>query len=112
MLVGITKIPMYIIVILFCIFIGTFNKNIAMSMILTLIAFLFTNTILVEWSKVESLSIVTRFFITNNWDFSIYLFGNTSSISGIDLWHSMMIYLIYFILLFKLALMKFNKIEV
>ena len=112
MLVGITKIPMYIIVILFCIFIGTFNKNIAMSMILTLIAFLFTNTILVEWSKVESLSIVTRFFITNNWDFSIYLFGNTSSISGINLWHSMMIYLIYFILLFKLALMKFNKIEV
>ena len=111
-LVGITKLPMYIIVILFCVFIGTFNKNIAMSMILTLIAFLFTNTILVEWSKVESLSIVTRFFITNNWDFSIYLFGNTSSISGINLWHSMMIYLIYFILFFKLALMKFNKIEV
>ena len=111
-LVGITKLPMYIIVILFCVFIGTFNKNIAMSMILTLIAFLFTNTILVEWSKVESLSIVTRFFITNNWDFSIYLFGNTSSISGINLWHSMMIYIIYFILFFKLALMKFNKIEV
>ena len=112
LLVGITKIPMYIIVILFCIFIGTFNKNIAMSMILTLIIFLITNTIIFEWSKVESLSIITRFFITNNWDFSIYLFGNTSSISGINLGYSIIIYLVYFILLFKLALIKFNKLEI
>ncbi len=112
LLVGITKIPMYIIVILFCMFIGTFNKNIAMSMILTLIIFLITNTIILEWSKVESLSIITRFFITNNWDFSIYLFGNTSSISGINLGYSIIIYLVYFIILFKIALIKFNKLEI
>ncbi len=112
LIVGLSKLNMYMMVIIFCIFIGTFNKNIAMSMILTLIIFLVGDTIIAEWSKVESLSVITRFFITNNWDFSIYLFGNTSDISGVNLWHSIIIYLIYFILLFKLSVNKFNKLEI
>ncbi len=109
---GISKIPEYIIISLFCILIGLFNKNITMSMILTLIICLFANTVLVEWSKVDSLSNVTRFFITNNWDFSIYMFGNASYVNGLNLWNSIFIYGIYFILLLKLVVYKFKKIEI
>ncbi len=108
---GITKIPEYIIISLFCIFIGIFNKNIAMSMILTLMSCLFANTALAQWSKVDTLSKVARFFITNNWDFSTYLFGNISGINGINLWHSILIYLIYFAILLKLITSKFKKLE-
>lgn len=106
------KIFEYLIICLFCLFIGVFNKNIAMSMILTLLICLFANTALAEWSKVDALSKITRYFITNNWDFSIYLFGNISNVNGTNLWHSILIYFIYFVLLFKLTISKFNKIEI
>lgn len=108
---GFTKIFEYLIISLFCIFIGIFNKNIAMSMILTLIICLFANTALAEWSKVDALSKITRFFITNNWDFSTYLFGNISSINGIGLWHSIIIYFIHFVLLLNVTIFKFKKLE-
>ena len=109
---GITKLPEYIIISLFCIFIGIFNKNIAMSMILTLMICIFANTALAEWSKVDALSKITRYFITNNWNFSIYLFGNISSINGINLWHSIVVYFVYFVLLLKITVFKFKKLEV
>jgi ABC-type transport system involved in multi-copper enzyme maturation permease subunit len=108
---GILKIPEYLIISLFCILIGISNKNITMSMIITLIICLFCNTILVEWSKVDALASITRFFITNNWDFSIYLFGNISNINGINLWYSVIIYIIYFVLLLKMSIGKFKKLE-
>ena len=88
-----------------------FNKNIEMSMILALIICLFTNTVLTEWSKVDALSKITRFFITNNWDFTTYLFGNISSINGVSLWHSIIIYFIHFVLLLKVTIFKFKKLE-
>lgn len=109
---GITKLPEYIIISLFCIFIGIFNKNIAMSMILTLMICIFANTALAEWSKVDALSKITRYFITNNWNFSTYLFGNISSINGINLWHSIVVYFVYFVLLLKITVFKFKKLEV
>lgn len=111
-IVGFTKIFMYLIIIIFCILIGIMNKNIAMSMVLTLIVFLIFDTVMAEWSKVETFSVITRFFITNNWDFSVFLFGNTSNISGITLFTSIITYLIYFIIMFKISLTKFKKLEI
>ena len=111
-IVGFTKIFMYLIIVIFCILIGIMNKNIAMSMVLTLIVFLIFDTVMAEWSKVETFSVITRFFITNNWDFSVFLFGNTSNISGITLFTSIITYLIYFIIMFKISLTKFKKLEI
>lgn len=108
---GIARLPEYIIISLFCIFIGIVIQNITMSMILTLIICLICNTILVEWSKVEALASITKFFITNNWDFSIYLFGNISNVNGINLWYSVIIYIIYFVFLLRMTIGKFKKIE-
>lgn len=112
LLVGISKLPMYVIMILFCIFIGIINNHTSMSMIVTLIIFLISNVVIVEWSKVESLSLVTRYFITNNWDFSTYLFGGISNISGVTFFSSIIIYIIYMILLLGLSIYKFNKKEI
>ena len=111
-LTGIAKLPMYIIITLFCIFIGIINNNTSMSMILTLIIFLISNTLLTEWSKVDALSTIGRFFITNNWDFSTYLFGDTSYISGVTLNSSIVIFLIYLLLLLFLSIYGFNKKEI
>ena len=106
------KLPMYIIIILFCIFIGTINNNTSMSMILTLIIFILASTILAEWSKVESLATVSKYFITNNWDFSTYLFGNFSEIPGINLEFSIFIFIVYFSVLVISAIKIFNNKEI
>ncbi len=111
-LVGLTKLPMYIMIIAFCIFIGIINNHTSMSMILTLIIFIISSTAIREWSKVESLSIITRFFITNNWDFSIYLFGQVSDISGITLYSSILIYIIYFAVLLYLSIHSLNRKDI
>ena len=109
---GLAKLPMYIIIILFCIFIGTINNNTSMSMILTLIIFILASTILAEWSKVESLATVSKYFITNNWDFSTYLFGNSSEIPGINLEFSIFIFIFYFSVLVISAIKIFNNKEI
>lgn len=112
LLVSLSKLPIYIIIILFCIFMSVTNNNMAMTMILTLIIFIIFSTVIAEWSKVETFSIVTRFFITNNWDFSTYLFGQLSDIEGVKLSNSIVIYLIYMLILLRIAIYTFNKKEI
>lgn len=109
---GLTKLPMYIIVILFCIFIGTINNNTSMTMILTLIIFMIGNSLLEEWSKSETLAMAFKYFITNNWDFSTYLFGNFSEIPGINLEFSIIVYIIYSAIFIIGAMKTFENKEI
>lgn len=111
-LVGLSKLPMYIIIVIFCIFMGVMNNHTSMSMILTLIIFLISSTILAEWSKVDALSVITRFFITSNWDFSIYLFDQVSDISGVTKYGSIIIYSLHLFILLYLSIYHFNKKEI
>ena len=111
-LVGLSKLPMYIIISTFCILMSVINNNQAMSMILTLAIFLCGSIVFTEWSKVEALSLITRYFITNNWDFSKYLFGQISDISGVNKYSSVIIYLIHLFLLLKLSIYKFENKEI
>ncbi len=111
-IVGILKLPIYITVILFCIFMGVINDNQAMTMILTLIIFLIGSIVLIEWSKVETLSVITRFFITNNWDFSVYLFGQVSNINGVTLYGSIINCLIHVVLLLYFSINYFKQKEI
>ncbi len=112
MLIGLSKLPMYIVVILFCMFLGIINNHPSMSMILTLIIFFISSTILQEWSKVDALSVVTRFLITNNWDFSQYLFGKICSINGVILPSSILIYSLHIFILLFLSIYCFNIKEI
>ncbi len=112
LLVALTKIPIFIIIILFCILIGILSKHTSLALILTLIIFFASNTLIAEWAKVEKFSKVSRYFITMNWDFSKFLFGRISDISGINIAHSLMIYVLHFILLFGLSVYCFNKKDV
>lgn len=109
---ALAKLPMYVLVILFCIFMGTINNNTSMTMILTLITFIVASSVLAEWSKVESLANIFKYFITNNWDFSTYLFGNFSEIPGINLEFSIVVYAIYFILLIAASIKIFSNKEI
>ena len=109
---GLSKLPIYIIIILFCIFMGTINNNTSMTMILTLIVFIVASSVITEWSKVESLSTVFRYFITNNWDFSTYLLGGFSEIPEINLEFSIAIYAVYFIILYTSSIKIFSNKEI
>ena len=110
-MVGLSKLPMYIIIIAFCMFMGTLNNHTSMSMILTLIIFLIGYRILPIWSGVDSLNVVARYFVTNNWDFSMYLFGQVSRLNGITLSSSIIVCLIHLSLFLYLTIRKFNRKE-
>ena len=109
---GLAKLPMYIFVIIFCIFIGTVNSNIIMTMILILITFIICSTAIAEWSKYEGLTFIAKYFITNNWDFSKYLFGASSNLSGQTLLFSLIVYLVYTLLLLFLTINRFIRKDV
>ena len=111
-MVGLSKLPMYIIIIAFCMFMGTLNNHTSMSMILTLIIFLIGYRILPIWSGVDSLNVVARYFVTNNWDFSMYLFGQVSRLNGITLSSSIIVCLIHLSLFLYLTIRKFNRKEI
>lgn len=112
LLVGLSKLPMYSIIIVFCIFIGVINNNTSMTIILTLIMFIISNIIISGLSTIDTISVITRFFVTNNWDYSIYLFGHSSEIPGVNLGFSIMIYSIYLLILLKLSVQKFNNKDI
>ena len=111
-IVGLLKLPMYILIIIFCVFIGVLNNNTSMSMILTLIIFIVSSTVLKEWSKVEYFSIITRYFITNNWDFSAYMFGQVSAISGVTILESIINCIIHLSILLYFSIKFFNRKDI
>mgnify|MGYP000605116564 CR=1 FL=1 len=67
-IVGFTKIFMYLIIVIFCILIGIMNKNIAMSMVLTLIVFLIFDTVMADITdlKIKSTAVKAVLFVLAN----------------------------------------------
>ena len=112
LLVGLAKLPMYVFIITFCILMGIINNNTAMTMILTLIIFILSGTIISEWSKYDGITFISSFFITNNLDFSKYLFGKTSDITGLTPLFSSFIYLAYEISIWGISIHKFIKKDI
>lgn len=110
-LIGLLKLPMYIIIITFCIFIGTINKHSSMSMVLTLIIISILNVIKL-YSENKSFSSFAKYIIWNNCDFSIFLFGQVSRIVGVTIQNSIIICLIHMVLLVFLSIIIFNKKEI
>lgn len=112
LLKGLTKLPMYIMSAVLCMLIDILNNNTAISMITSIIIFLLGKSIIADFSKIHIISIVSRFFITNNWDFSIYLFGGQSYVDGINLSFSLIIYMIYLLFILKILVVKFKNKEI
>lgn len=112
LIVGLAKLPMYLFLIVFCMWIGISNNHISMSMIISLLLFLIFSTIITEWSKNEQFSLIARYFITNNWDFSVYLFGQGSNIDGLTMTVSMFIYVTYLIAFGGIGIYQFNHKEI
>ena len=111
-LAGVTKLPMYTIIVLFCTFMGVINNHTSMNMILTLIIFIVSDTAIAEWSKFEGILFISRILITNNWDFSQYLFGQISPIKGLTPILSGVICLLYGILLLYITIHKFKNKDI
>ena len=103
---------MYAIISIFATLMSTIFNNISITLILTLIVFYFGNTVIADWSKERTIATVTKYFITNNWDFSQYLFGQVSDVYGLSFPFSLIIYTIYLVLILGILIKVFNKKEI
>lgn len=74
---------------------GTINNNTAMNIILIIIIYIISISLISEWSKVEEIGTIAKYFVTNNWDFSTYLFGKAPVIENVSLPFSIVVYMVY-----------------
>ncbi len=105
------KLPMYFIIVTFCIFMSVINKHSIMAMILTLSIFLI-RTDIERYSRFPVFTPIAKYFITNNWDLSIFLFGRIPDFNVLTLPFSIFVCLIYEILLLIIAIRHFSKRDI
>ena len=101
------KLPMFIMLLIISFFFSLFIINSIGSFAIVMIIYTFSSVInnLVINYKIKIFS----YFITLNWDFTNYLFGNINNLSYLNFKKSFFIYLFYVIILLSGVFINFNK---
>lgn len=103
----ISKIPIFLIIIAMLLFINVITNSSTLTLMLTLLIYISSNLIY-SLSLIDSMKFLI-YSITMNWDFSLYLFGNTPENSNLNLLFSIYIYLTYMSSMLISTFMIFNK---
>lgn len=116
LLMAITKIPIYLILILLGIFMSIINENIPITFILSMVIYILLSyiipNILEAMSTITDVNWISKFLIISNWDFSQYLFGSIPAIEGLSFNFSVIIYIFYFIVMLGISTFIFSKKDI
>lgn len=106
-LIGLTKLPMFILLMIIAFMLGSVFNNSALSIVIALLGFM-SGDIINMMAQELKLGFM-KFFMTPNWDLSSYLFGGMPSFPGINLTFSIIIDIAYVILMLIPAFWIFQK---
>ncbi len=109
-LIGICKLPMYILLTTLAFTCSTLFTNTALAVSLPFLGYIatpFINQIALT-NKIKQVI----YFVTPNWDLTQYLFGKTPTFSGITLPFSITVCAIYLIIMVTLSLVIFKKRDI
>ena len=103
----INKLPMLILLTTFTFLVSVLFTNSALSISIGLILYMTSNIInnIATYLNVK----ILKYFITPNWDLSIYLFGIISENKNININHSILISAIYLIIIISSTFIIFDK---
>ena len=106
-LTGIGKLPIYILLGTLAFALSTLFNNTAVAITITLLGYMASDIInsFVYYYDIKWL----KYFVTPNWDFTQFLYGNLPSIQGISILFSTVICLIYFTIMIVTSFIVFNK---
>ena len=103
----ITRIPFLLLLILLTFLISIITNNVAVSITLPLMLYMFTQTF--EYLTIQYQLEFMKYLVNLNWNLQNYLFGNLNKIPYIDLKFSIIILLVYFIIIGMLSYILFKN---
>lgn len=110
-LTGISKMPMYILIMTLAFSLGVIFNNTPLAIALPLVGNMVSqiiNALFLEFEKAKFL----KFFFTPNWDFSIFLFGKMPRYEGLSIGFSTIICIIYFAIMIVMSIIVFKNKDI
>lgn len=110
LLTGLGKLPIYIII-------GSLAFTLSSLFASTSAAIIWTVPLYVLSGLINSFAAyfnvkILKYFITPNWNLAQFLYGKIPEVSGINIWFSAIVCLIYFILIITPAFIVFRKMDI
>lgn len=106
-LTGIGKLPMYILLGTLAFALSTLFNNTAVAIAVTLLGYM-ASDIINSFAYYYNLKWL-KYFVTPNWDFTQFLYGNLPNMEGLSILFSAVICLIYFTIMIITSFIVFNK---
>ena len=111
LLSGITALPKYLLLMTLAFSLSVLFINSPLAIAFPLLGMMgseLINQLAYEFEKAKFL----RFFVTPNWDLSIFLFGKLPEFEPISFWFSIIICVIYFVIMIVISMILFKKREI
>lgn len=106
-LTGIGKLPIYVLLGTLAFALSTLFNNTAVAIAVTLLGYM-ASDIINSFAYYYNLKWL-KYFVTPNWDFTQFLYGNLPNIEGLSILFSAVICLIYFAIMMVTSFIVFNK---
>lgn len=103
-----SSLPMYIFSVTLAFALSTITMNSTVAVAIPILVYMISEVINVFIQELK----ILRFFITANWDLSIYLFGGSGLVEGLNLWISLVITAVYILIMLIATFIVFNERDI
>lgn len=107
-LVVLTSLPMYIFSVTLAFALSTITMNSTVAVAIPILVHMIGEVINVFIQQLK----ILKYFITANWDLSIYLFGGSGLVEGLNLWISLAITVVYILIMLIITFIVFNERDI
>lgn len=103
-----TVLPMYILLSTLAFSLSTLIMNSAIAIAIPILGNAISGLINIFMEKLK----ILKYFVTANWDLSVYLFGGQGLVEGLNFWLSLAICVIYLVTMLVITFVVFNKRDI
>lgn len=107
-IIALSNLPIYILTSTLAFALSTLTMNSAVSIAIPILGNMVSGLINIFMEKLK----ILKYFVTANWDLSVYLFGGQGLAEGLNFWTSLAICLIYLAIMIVTTFVVFNKRDI
>ncbi len=101
-------LPMYILLTTLAFALSTITMNSSIAIAIPILGYMVSDAINIFIDRVKLL----KYFVTANWDLSVYLFGGQGIAEGLNFWLSIAICCVYLVIMLVVAFIVFKKRDI
>lgn len=106
-IMALTQIPIYLVTIMIAFMLSCLFNNSALAIVISLLGYM--STPIINMMALELKLGFMKYYITPNWDLSVYLFGKLPGFQGLTLGFSIGISILYFAVMLIISIFAFKK---